>query len=143
MPTLDEYRNQHREIEALFQELESHLAPAFVAAHAVAVQALLSRLSSKLGVHLALEDSFLYPAFFTHPDPDVGKAAHRYQDEMGGLMREFQGYYAKWHGAPALHGDPTGFIEATQSLLALVRKRIAAEDGHLYVLAERVLAHSG
>jgi hypothetical protein len=138
MSRTEKYREQHRELEALIGQMAAGFDPARLAQDASPMRTLLSQLAGKVKVHLAMEDSALYPSMLKHPNPSVQAKAKAFMDEMGGIKQAFAAYLAKFPSAQAIQADPKGFIEATGAIAGALGKRIHAEDSDLYALVDRL-----
>lgn len=138
MALTDRYREQHQELLAIVGDLSKLLNASTLGTNADAARKTLSSLAGKLNVHLAMEDSVLYPTLLKHKDPSVQAKAQKFMDEMGGIKQAFGAYLGKWPTATAIQQDPQGFIQATQGVFQVLGKRIQAEDGDLYTMADRV-----
>ena len=138
MSQTDKYRAQHRELEAVVGQLVPLLDPAALAGNATAARSLLSQLAGKLNVHLAMEDSALYPTLLKHPRPEVQAKAKAFMVEMGGIKKAFVDYLARWPSGPAIQAKPAEFITETESLAGALAKRIHSEDHDLYVMVDEL-----
>jgi iron-sulfur cluster repair protein YtfE (RIC family) len=138
MAMTDKYRDQHQELLGVVGEIQKLLNPGTLAAHSDAARKALSTLAGKLNIHLAMEDSVLYPSLLKHKDPSVQAKAKQFMDEMGGIKQAFGAYLAKWPTASSIQQNPADFVKETQALFQVLGKRIQAEDSDLYALADRV-----
>lgn len=133
----ESFRHHHTEVRALAARIHELLNHDAIAADAGPVSSVVRELFGKFGVHLAIEDSTLYPRMLAHNDPRLQQAALRFQREMGGLKTQFDGFRRAWPGPLAISRDPKAFIAATRDILAALAKRIAREDSELYDLYDR------
>lgn len=134
MGRADLFIRQHEELLAIAGKMNGELDPERLKANPEPALQHLSSLAAKLKVHLTSEDSALYPALKTHPDPKVQATAKRFIDEMGGIAKAFGDYCAKWSGAPAVKGAPNQFIKETREIFDALGKRIDKENKELYPL---------
>lgn len=126
------FRTQHAEFHALIAELEGALTTGKTPE---SIRPLFQSLFAKLTVHLAIEDSTMYPWMLSHADPRVRTTAQRYKDEMGGLKDTLEVWRSHWLGAAA--SDPAAFRAEAQRTVAALKQRITREDGELYPLYDR------
>ena len=138
MSRTDKYREQHRDLEAVVSQIVPLLQEGTLAEDASQVRSLLSQLAGKLNVHLAMEDSALYPSLVKHPKPEVQAKAKAFIEEMGGIKHAFGGYLAHWPSAPAIQAAPKDFIKETSALAGALAKRIQSEDNDLYAMVDRL-----
>lgn len=136
MPYTDNFKRQHQELLGLVGELATRTK--VDPGDAKGLRTLLSALSGKLTVHLAMEDKALYPRLVQVDADNSRGMARAFQQEMGGLADSFAQFNLKWQ-ATAIAADPGGFAQATKALASALGKRIARENAELYPLADRVL----
>lgn len=132
------YLEQHAQIMRLARDLERHLIPHELAKDASAARQVLSLLSGKLLVHLAVEDRLLYPEILHCADPAVRAVGQRFLEEMGPISQAFKSYSIRWGTQGAIQSEPAAFVAETKSILAAVEERIRREDRELYPLAEKL-----
>lgn len=136
MRKTEQFRHQHDEIVQVVTELTGHLDEKTLSDHIPEIVALLIRLSGKVKVHLAMEDSKLYPGMVASEDPLARSLADLYQSEMGDLAVVFEAYIAKWLSPDQIHVDKRGFIAETQNLFGVLGDRIRRENEILYPVAD-------
>jgi len=136
MPYTDNFKRQHQELLGLVGELAAKVKAD--PGDAKGLRTLLSALSGKLTVHLAMEDKALYPRLLQVDADNSRGLARAFQQEMGGLADSFAQFNQKWQTG-AIAADPGGFARATQDLASALGRRIARENAELYPLADRVL----
>lgn len=138
MSRTENFRKQHDEILAIARQINGLLQPAQMEQNAAEVRTLLSHLSGKLSVHLAMEDKSLYPSLIGHTDAHVKSVAKSYSDEMGSLAGGFKAYLDKWSNATVIRADANHFITETKALFNLLSKRIQRENTELYPLLDKM-----
>lgn len=92
-------------------------------------------LGYRLGIHLAREDVYVYPALKAHADPVIASVARVFENEMGGLDRQFRDYVAAWPSA-LIAARWAEFAMVTRVLLAALTRRIEHEENDLYPLLD-------
>ncbi len=138
MGPTDSLRRQHDEMLAVATEIAGHLTPEGVEKNAETISSLLSKLSGKLKMHLAMEDKSLYPQMLNSTDPDTKITAEKFISEMGELSTVFANYIKEWHSVEAMRADPAKFISTTGMIFDAVSKRIERENNQLYPKLEAV-----
>ena len=88
-----------------------------------------------VGRHLNHEDATVYPQLLESADVASRAAAGRLIAETAVLTARFDAYCRRWSRA-AIAADWSGFRYASSELLALLERRIAAEEYELYPLID-------
>lgn len=135
----EHFRHHHSEVRQLTARIETLLNPVSIEADAGAVATVVRELFGKFGIHLAIEDSTLYPRMISHGDPQLRLVAERFQREMGDLKTRFEDYRKRWPGPLAISRDHQGFIAETKNILTALARRIACEDSELYNLYDKAV----
>ena len=91
--------------------------------------------AKQLIAHLTREDWLLYPSLLQSSDKRVAATAQDFIDEMGGLMRTYKAWSAKWP-TDAARADWSGFVADTTDLLSQLAHRVERENNELYPLVE-------
>ena len=133
----ENFRHHHTEVRALSARIHHLLDADTVTTDPGPIASVVRELFGKFGVHLAIEDSTLYPRMLAHDDPRLQQAAQRFQREMGGLKTKFDAYRQRWPGSIAISRNPKAFIAETREILTALDTRIAREDRELYDLYDR------
>ena len=137
MRKTDHYRKHHDDLRLVVGRLEPMLDVAAIAADPAAVVGVVRDLFGKFSVHLAIEDSSLYPKYAIHNDARLRQVAMSFQAEMGNLSKKFDAYKHAWAGPLAIGRDPAGFVAATREMLALLKARVKREEDSLYDLIDK------
>ncbi len=124
-------RQQHLVLRLLLSEFPA--SEPFTGEH---MAVLLERLKRVLVRHLRLEDEHVYLQLSHATDEHVRATAREFRVEMGGVMRAFEDFDARWSTAEAIDADPTAFLEQWTSVRNAIEMRMNAEDQFLYVQAE-------
>lgn len=138
MARTDRYREQHAELAKIVTDLEKELDEARLAADATQARKLLSALAGKITVHLAAEDSHLYPDLMKSGNEKLKATATKFSKDMGPIAKAFTGYIEKWPSPSAIKGDPKGFVNETKTVMGVLKDRIKKENTELYPLADTV-----
>jgi hemerythrin-like domain-containing protein len=144
MGSVDHLRRQHGELLRLAREIVplldvERLAPGFTA-----LRLKLSAFVRKVGVHLALEDRFIYGRLTRHSDPTIAGKATTHQNETNQLRERVAQFADQWisHGA-GMESDPASFIDEAKTIFDLVAKKCDLEDREIYPLVDRICSPSG
>lgn len=100
-----------------------------------AICAKLRFLGSKVRLHLAVEDRFLYPSLIEARPVNVSRLAQQFQQEMGGLKSELEAFLSRYSTANDIRRDPSEFSRQCRQILSALHQRILREDDELYPLA--------
>ncbi|MFY7960671.1 MAG: hemerythrin domain-containing protein [Elsteraceae bacterium] len=132
MLNADVFYQQHAELIALAEEITAACGDdRTIARDADPIRRSLSRLMGKLGVHLAIEDDYLYPRLKDHANAVVRNTAIRFEAEMSGLKPAFQAFKEKWT-SDAIGRDPAAFRAELGVLFAALGHRVERENSLLY-----------
>ena len=137
MKKTDSYRKHHDDLRAIVGRLEPMLDVTRITADPTAVASVVRDLFGKFSVHLAIEDSTLYPKYVVHDDTRLRQMALSFQTEMGDLSKRFDAYKHAWAGPLAIGRDPAAFVAATREMLALLKARVRREEDSLYDLIDK------
>jgi hypothetical protein len=137
MRKTDTFRKHHDDLRAIVDRLEPLLEAQSIARDPAAVSKVVLDLFGKFSIHLAIEDSTLYPKCAAHADAALRRTAAEFQAEMGGLKQTFDAYKKDWAGPLAIGRDPAGFVAATRHILGLLKARVAREERSLYELFDK------
>lgn len=140
MASTESFRQHHKDLLKIASEISGRLNLHDIEKDPGTMKTMLSRLSGKVSVHLAMEDDSLYPELIAHKDAFIRAAADRLAKEVGGIKKAFAEYTRKWHNAEAIGGNATEFIRETRNIFSELTRRIEKEDGELYPLVEGITA---
>lgn len=98
----------------------------------------LSNLSGMLRLHLAKEDSVIYPKLSSAEDGNVKSIGEKYQSEMGGIKEVWLGFVSKWNTTDKILAQVSGFKTEIAAVFSALGKRIEAEETELYPLFDRL-----
>lgn len=137
MRKTDGFRKHHDDLRAVVGRLEPLLDPSGIARDPAGVSKVVLDLFGKFSIHLAIEDSTLYPKCAAHTDAALRRTAAEFQAEMGGLKQQFDAYKKAWAGPLAIGRDPAAFVAETRKILNLLKARVAREETSLYDLFDK------
>ena len=105
---------------------------------AIPIARLIGKLNVLLRVHLAYEDTVLYPLMMRSGDGEAAALAHLFAEETGAIAPQFEDFVRRWSGPTAIDAMFDAFREEATTLLAALAARIERENDLLYPLAEQV-----
>jgi hypothetical protein len=138
MAYTDSFREQHKELVGLVQQIASMLFPSILSTKIDEVYKLLSLLVDKLKIHLAMEDKSLYPQMISSHNEMARRGARAFMEEMGTLSASFNEYARQWLSKDAIKADLEGFCTQTQVIFRELAERIHREETQLYILADKI-----
>jgi len=137
MSVVDNLQRQHREILGIVQQMSAGLDAGKLIQResADSMRALLSQLSGKVSVHLAMEDKSLYPKLVANTNAATSKTAQRFVSDMGPIAEAFANFVKQWPTSAAISQQPTVFVEHTRAIFKALGDRVTREERELYPLA--------
>ena len=105
---------------------------------AIPIARLIGKLNVLLRVHLAYEDTVLYPLMMRSGDGEAAALAYLFSEETGAIAPQFEDFVRRWSGPTAIDAMFDSFREEATMLFAALAARIERENDLLYPLAERV-----
>ncbi len=138
MPDVSRYRSQHADLVPGIGRIQQFASPAALATNAPEAVRLLMELTGQLNLHLAMEDESLYPKLAKAGDARTAETARRFQIEMGGLRRAFEGFLVDWSSPEKLQAEPAKFLAAWGGIVKALAARVEREEKELYPLAEKL-----
>ena len=137
MGLTDNLRRQHTEILKMAGEI-NHLIGGGAVKNATALRGVLARLTGVVKVHLAMEDSSMYPLMVAAKDGQIATMARRYQKEMGGLAEAYVKDSERWKQGGAIEAEAGDFTAQTSEVFGKLATRIQREDEELYPLVDKL-----
>lgn len=137
MVSISELCDEHRKLEVLAAKLMTIVAAPV--ADAAAVAGVRWQLAQALLDHCRHEDAAIYDRMLASGDRIATDLAWRFRNEFGALSAAYAGYISDWP-VDRINRNWVGFQADTLALLAKLGRRIASEEGELYLHAERVAA---
>lgn len=134
MASVDKLNNQHSELKKIIANLSDLLHPDIIKSNSIELASMLTKFSSKMNLHLALEDKILYPNLISHSDRKISQKAKIFMKEMGNIKKEFGIYINRWRFSSNINSIPMDFINESHSIFEVLSKRIKREDEDLFPL---------
>lgn len=133
---LDRYHEQHADIRAQVEELRKRLEPRALAADPGAARQAMVTLGARLNIHLAFEDTALYPTVLKSHEAQVQRKTRQYMEEMGGIKATLKAHLQTWLTTERVQADAEGFRRETLAILEALKTRLEAEDRDFYPMLE-------
>lgn len=133
-------REQHDAAEQIAATIMSLVASYRDDYDAIAIARLIGKLNALLRVHLAYEDTVLYPSIICSGDAEAAALALKFSRETGSLAPQFEEFVRRWSGPSIIAAMFDVFREEATKLFAALGARIERENDLLYPLAEKVTA---
>ena len=115
-----------------------NLAQAGVLQNSGAICEIINGISSRIKVHLAIEDRILYPELLKSSDPAIANISKVFQSEMNGIAAAYTEFARKWNNSSRVAANPDEFKKEADAIFEALHARIQRENKELYPLAERV-----
>ena len=135
---IDSLRQQHDAAEQIAAAILSLVLGYRDEYDAIPIARLIGKLNALLRVHLAYEDTILYPTLIRSGDGQAAALAHQFASETGTLAPRFEEFVRRWSGPTVIAGMFDRFREEATELFAALAARIERENDLMYPLAERV-----
>ena len=135
MAVTDTYRRQHADFVELVGRIQPMLDPQTLPTQSRQVREMLSTLFGKLSVHLAMEDSSLYPRCQKHSNDKVREIATRFANEMSGHKSAVDAFGRKWT-ENEIRNNAALFSTETKKLFSVLNDRINRENREFYTLID-------
>ena len=132
---IDRFKHEHAAVLAAVTELRE-MVQRGITENAPGIARVLVEMSSKIKLHLAAEDQFLYPALAKSGKPAVAELGKRFQDEMGGIAKVYMDFAGKWNLGTKVAANPEEFRTDANAIFKALNQRIQRENQELYPLLE-------
>ncbi|HCN89805.1 MAG TPA: hemerythrin, partial [Oxalobacteraceae bacterium] len=104
--------------------------------NAAEIAKLIVSMSSTIKLHLAVEDSILYPALQSSNNSALAMMGKRFQDEMKNIASGYLNFAAKWNSASKVSQNPELFRADANSVLKVLHERMQKENKNFYPAIE-------
>jgi len=132
---IDKFKQQHVEILSCITALRTHVR-AGIGDNAAEIARLIVSMSSTIKLHLAVEDSILYPALQSSNNSALAMMGKRFQDEMKNIASGYLDFAAKWNSASKVSQNPELFRADANSVLKVLHERMQKENKNFYPAIE-------
>jgi hemerythrin-like domain-containing protein len=138
---IDKFRRQHVAILNSIARLRTAVQGGIVE-HAADIAGQIVAMSGVIKLHLAIEDSTLYPALANGADARLARMSNQYQQEMQGIVQDYLAFAGRWNLASRLVAQPEQFRADANHVLRVLYQRIKKEDHEFYPAIENeALSH--
>jgi iron-sulfur cluster repair protein YtfE (RIC family) len=132
---IDKFKQQHVEIIGSVAALRK-LAKEGVIENATKISKLIISMSSIIKLHLAVEDTILYPALQNRNNAAVARKGKKFQDEMTVIAATYMGFARSWNNASKVSANPEGFRSDANIVLKILHERMHKENTVFYPAIE-------
>lgn len=132
-------RKQHDSAEDMVATIMTLIESYRDEGDAIPIARTIGKLNVLLRVHLAYEDTVLYPYLIRSGDGETAALAFKFSRETGSLAPQFEEFARRWSDPTAISGMFGRFREEATAIFATLAARIQRENDQLYPLAERML----
>lgn len=132
---IDKFKHQHNDILSGIAALRV-LAKSGIRDNAAAISARIIAMSSTIKLHLAVEDTVLYPALRNGNNALLARMGKTYQDEMKNIASAYMSFARRWNNGAAVAGNPDGFRRDANQVLKVLHERMRRENTEFYPAIE-------
>lgn len=134
---IDKFKHQHVEIYECIDTLRRHALSGIVENAREIARGVVS-MSSKIKLHLSVEDTVLYPALRSSNSSSMASLGKQYQEDMKTIAKSYDQFARKWNTAANVAKDPDGFRAEANIVLKKLHARIRREDLNFYPAIEGI-----
>lgn len=128
---IDKFKHQHEKIYNGIHALRAY-TQAGIVDNADKIAGAVVSMSSTIKLHLAVEDTVLYPALQKSERVAIAKKGREFQTEMQPIATSYEQFARRWNLAGNVAGDPEGFRADANRVLKMLHGRIQREDREFY-----------
>ena len=132
---IDKFKHQHVEILESIAALRG-LVKDGIAANADGIASQIIAMSAVIKLHLAVEDSVLYPALQSGNNSKVAHMGKQFQDEMESIAKAYLNFARNWNSGASVARDPDGFRSDANTVLKVLHVRMQKENTVFYPAIE-------
>lgn len=132
---IDKFKQQHIEILTCIATLRD-LVKSGIRDNAADISRMIIGMSSTIKLHLAVEDTILYPALQATKNPALARMGKRFQDEMTSIALAYLDFARRWNTPATVSGNPEQFRADANSVLKVLYERMRKEDTDFYPVIE-------
>lgn len=131
-------RQQHHDAEQIAADIISIIASFRNEYDAIPIARQIGKLNALLRIHLAYEDSVLYPSLIDSGDDSAAALAHEFWEHSGAVAEQFEDFARRWSGPTVIAAMFDAFREEAATLFATLGARIERENDLLFPLVARL-----
>jgi hypothetical protein len=132
---IDRFKHQHHEILGCIADLRTQVRSG-ITANATEIARLIVQMSSTIKLHLAVEDSVLYPALQRSRNTSLALMGKRFQDEMTNIAAGYLAFSRRWNSPANVAAEPEAFRADANSVLKVLYDRMQKENTDFYPAIE-------
>lgn len=131
------YRQQHAELSAIIQHIDTLLSAPEARTAAARVRADVEALAHKLNDHLTRQEEGVYTRLLYHTDTQVRDTARHMRREMGAVRKDFDRFVAAWASVPLMTVRFPTFAAEARTVTGRLSAHLNREEETLPPLAEK------
>ncbi|MCC6073253.1 hemerythrin domain-containing protein [Massilia sp. GCM10020059] len=132
---IDKFKHQHVDILASVGALRA-LVKDGIAENADRICKQIISMSALIKLHLAVENSVLYPALQSTNNAAVAHMGKQFQNEMESISAAYLNFARRWNSAASLSRDPETFRSDANTVLKVLHARMQQENTVFYPAIE-------
>jgi len=133
---MDLYITKHRIIQDYLHQLTTLINGTLDRANATLIAELINKTTGVLNMHLASEDSFVYPKLLESSDTRVRSITQRYMDEMTKIADAYLAFHKKYNTPSKILADTAEFKQTFKKVRDALLLRMEREEKELYTYTE-------
>ena len=133
---MDLYITKHRIIQDYLHQLTTLINGTLDRTNATLIAELINKTTGVLNMHLASEDSFVYPKLLESSDTRVKSITQRYMDEMTKIADAYLAFHKKYNTPSKILADTAEFKQTFKKVRDALLLRMEREEKELYTCTE-------
>ena len=133
---MDLYITKHRIIQDYLHQLTTLINGTLDRTNATLIAELINKTTGVLNMHLASEDSFVYPKLLESSDTRVRSITQRYMDEMTKIADAYLAFHKKYNTPSKILADTAEFKQTFKKVRDALLLRMEREEKELYPCTE-------
>ena len=133
---MDLYITKHRIIQDYLHQLTTLINGTLDRTNATLIAELINKTTVVLNMHLASEDSFVYPKLLQSSDTRVRSITQRYMDEMTKIADAYLAFHKKYNTPSKILADTAEFKQTFKKVRDALLLRMEREEKELYTCTE-------
>ena len=133
---MDLYITKHRIIQDYLHQLTTLINGTLDRTNATLIAELTNKTTGVLNMHLASEDSFVYPKLLESSDTRVRSITQRYMDEMTKIADAYLAFHKKYNTPSKILADTAEFKQTFKKVRDALLLRMEREEKELYTYTE-------
>ena len=133
---MDLYITKHRIIQDYLHQLTTLINGTLDRTNATLSAELINKTTGVLNMHIASEDSFVYPKLLESSDTRVRSITQRYMDEMTKIADAYLAFHKKYNTPSKILADTAEFKQTFKKVRDALLLRMEREEKELYTCTE-------